>query len=165
MIPPDGQVLPDAQVLKASRLSVLPLAGLAVLLSLALGCTDSERTAPPPTSASSAFSPAQFPDLPLPRGYVFSPDKDQLAVALAGGTVRRFDVTMEQRESAEPQSFASLLGEMQRDLTAAGWVAAPGHNDLREWVKGQDRLVLETGRTGARTTIRLRLLPAPIAGP
>lgn len=137
---------------------------LAVLLVLS-GCGDDERTVVPPPSASAAFTPEQFPDIPLPRGYVFSPEQDQLAVSLAGGTVRRFEVTMEQRENAEPQAADSLLREMQRDLTALGWLLAPNREDLLEWWKGQERLVLETGRTGGRTTIRLRLRPAPIAGP
>jgi hypothetical protein len=88
-----------------------------------------------------------------------------LAVNLAGGTVRRFDVSMEQRENADPQPIDGLLGEMQRDLSALGWLVAPNRKDLLEWWKGQERLVLETGRTGGRTTIRLRLRPAPLVGP
>lgn len=140
------------------------IVSLAVLAML-IGCGEPERIAPPPQQAMGAFSPEQFADIPLPRGYVFSPDQDQLAVTLAGGTVRRFDVAMEQRESAEPQTVTSLLGEMQRDLTASGWLLAPNRTDLLEWWKGQERLVLETGRTGGRTTIRLRLRPAPIVGP
>lgn len=140
------------------------VASLAVLLALS-ACGDDERVAVPPPSASAAFTPEQFTDIPLPRGYVFSPEQDQLAVSLAGGTVRRFEVALEQRENAEPQAAESLLREMQRDLTAAGWSQAPNREDLLEWRKGQERLVLETGRTGGRTTIRLRLRPAPLAGP
>lgn len=109
--------------------------------------------------------PEQFSDIPLPRGYVFSPDVDQLAVALAGGTVRRFDVSLQQRENAEFQAPNQLLLEMERDLTSLGWVAEKGRSDGLSWEKGKERLVLETGRTGGRTTIRLRLRPAPLAGP
>lgn len=137
---------------------------LAVVVML-VGCGEAERTTPPPQQSMGAFSPEQFSDIPLPRGYVFSPDQDQLAVTLAGGTVRRFEVAMEQRESAEPQLAINLLNEMQRDLTALGWLLAPNRTDLMEWWKGQERLVLETGRTGTRTTIRLRLRPAPLVGP
>lgn len=136
----------------------------AALVVLVTGCTDDTRTtapAPPP----GAFSPEQFSDIPLPRGYVFSPGQDQLAVTLAGGAVRRFEVTMEQRENAEPQTSASLLGEMERDLTTRGWTPAPMSSDKLEWQKDQERLVLETGRTGGRSTIRLRLRPAPLVGP
>jgi hypothetical protein len=138
--------------------------GLAMLFTL-VGCGEAERATTPPPSTSTAFSPEQFADIPLPRGYVFSPEKDQLAVTLAGGAVRRFEVSLEQREGAEPQSFDNLLREMQRELSAAGWLVAPNRDDLREWWKGQERLVLETGRTGARTTIRLRLRPPPLVGP
>jgi hypothetical protein len=142
------------------RQTIISMAVLAVLV----GCSEPERTNAPPLSIG-AFSPEQFADIPMPRGYVFSPDKDQLAVNLAGGAVRRFEVTMEQREAAEPQSVASLLSEMQRDLTTLGWSVAPERKDLLEWTKGQERLVLETGRTGGRTTIRLRLRPPPLVGP
>lgn len=135
-----------------------------VVLGLLCGCGEDERTAPPPPSAG-AFSPDQFGDIPIPRGYVFSPTKDQLAVSLAGGTVRRFDVFLEQRENAEPQASASLLSEMQRDLSSHGWIPdATGATPL-EWTKGKERLVLETGRTGGRTSIRIRLRPPPLAAP
>jgi hypothetical protein len=137
---------------------------LVVIALLVVGCDETKRSAPPPQTAG-AFSPEQFADIPIPRGYVFSPGHDQLAVTLAGGSVRRFDVVLEQRETAEPQPVAALLGEMERDLTAQGWVQAADHRDLLEWTKGQERLVLETGRTGGRTSIRLRLRPPPVAGP
>ncbi len=140
---------------------VMAMAALLVMPA----CSDSERAAAPPPAAASSFSPEQFPDIPIPRGYVFSPDQDQLAVSLAGGTVRRFEVTLEQRQTAEPQPADSLLREMQRELTALGWLLAPNREDLLEWWKGQERLVLETGRTGGRTTIRLRLRPASLVGP
>lgn len=139
------------------------LAVVALLLIL-VGCGDEGRTTAPPPGPT-AVVPEQFSDIPLPRGYVFSPEVDQLAVALAGGTVRRFDVTLQQRENAEPQVASKLLLEMERDLTALGWVAEKGKSDGLTWVKGTERLVLETGRTGGRTTIRLRLRPAPLAGP
>ncbi len=138
--------------------------GVGVIAVLLLGCDDETRTTAPPT-AHVAFSPEKFADIPLPRGYVFSSGQDQLAVTLAGGAVRRFEVTMEQRETSEPQPPAQLLGEMERDLIARGWKQAPNRNDGIEWHKGQERLVLETGRTAGRTTIRLRLRPAPVAGP
>lgn len=138
--------------------------GLLAVLGLLAGCGDEARTTAPP-AAHAAFSPEQFADIPLPRGYVFSPGQDQLAVTLAGGAVRRFEVTMEQRETAEPQPVAQLLGEMERDLSARGWKQSSERTDGLEWHKGQERLVLETGRTAGRTTIRLRLRPATVAGP
>jgi hypothetical protein len=148
--------------MSARRLSLV-LAG-AALVALFSGCEDDTRTtAPPPPQG--AFTPEQFADIPLPRGYVFSPGQDRLAVTLAGGAVRRFEVWMEQRETAEPQSTASLLAEMERDLMAKGWTPAPMSSDKLEWQKDKERLVLETGRTGGRSTIRLRLRPAPLVGP
>jgi hypothetical protein len=142
----------------------LPSAVVAALLLVLSGCEDEARTTAPPASRN-AFSPEQFGDIPLPRGYVFSPGQDQLAVTLAGGAVRRFEVTMEQRENAEPQATAQLLSEMDRDLSNTGWKQPDGRNDRLEWHKGQERLVLETGRTAGRTTIRLRLRPASLVGP
>jgi hypothetical protein len=134
------------------------------LVVLWSGCEDDARTTAP-TPPQGAFYPEQFSDIPLPRGYVFSPGQDQLAVTIAGGAVRRFEVSMEQRETAEPQSAASLLSEMERDLTARGWIPAPMSSDKLDWQKDKERLVLETGRTGGRSTIRLRLRPAPLVGP
>lgn len=136
----------------------------AALVVLGSGCEDDTRTTAP-LPPQGAFSPEQFSDIPLPRGYVFSPGQDQLAVTLAGGAVRRFEVRMEQRETAEPQSSASLLSEMERDLTTRGWTPDPMSGEKLEWQKGKERLVLETGRTGGRSTIRLRLRPAPLVGP
>ena len=130
-----------------------------------MSCSEEPRAASPAAASHAAFSPEQFSDIPLPRGYVFSPGQDQLAVTLAGGTVRRFEVVMEQRESAKQQSTVELLDEMERELTSRGWVAAPNHSDKLQWHKGQERLVLETGRTDGRTTIRLRLRSAILAGP
>ena len=133
-------------------------------LFLLVSCNDEPRT-PVSATAPAAFTSEQFSDIPLPRGYVFSPGQDQLAVTVAGGTVRRFEVAMEQRESAKSQSPAELLCEMERDLTIHGWVPDTDRSDKLQWHKGQERLVLETGRTDGHTTIRLRLRPANLAGP
>jgi hypothetical protein len=135
--------------------------GVVVLL---IGCSDDTRTTAP-VPGPAAVVPEQFSDIPLPRGYVFSSEADQLAVALAGGTVRRFDISLQQRETADLQPPNQLLLEMERDLTSLGWVAEKGTSDRLTWEKGRERLVLETGRTGGRTIIRLRLRPAPLAGP
>ena len=135
-----------------------------VTLLLLVSCNEEPRT-PISATAPAAFTPEQFSDIPLPRGYVFSPGQDQLAVTVAGGTVRRFEVAMEQRESAKSQSPAELLSQMERDLTIHGWVPASDRSDKLQWHKGQERLVLETGRTNGRTTIRLRLRSAIPTGP
>jgi hypothetical protein len=135
-----------------------------IAVFLLMSCSEEPR-AIPPAAGPTAFSPEQFSDIPLPRGYAFSPGEDQLTVTLAGGTVRRFEVVMEQRESAKQQSAVELLDEMERDLTSRGWITAPNHSDKLQWHKGQERLVLETGRTNGRTTIRLRLRSAILTGP
>ena len=136
----------------------------AVAIFTLTSCSEETR-ANPPAASPAAFSPEQFSDIPLPRGYAFSPGHDQLAVTLAGGTVRRFEVFMEQRESAKTQLTAELLDQMGHELSARGWAAAPNRSDKLQWHKGQEQLVLETGRTDGRTTIRLRLRPAILTSP
>jgi hypothetical protein len=138
---------------------------LAATLLVLAGCFgDEPRTIAQPPAAT-AFAPEQFNDIPLPRGYMFSPGRDQLAVSLAGGTVRRFEVVMEQRENAAPQPPADLLHEMGRDLRSHGWQAEQGPAGNQHWRKGQERLLLETGRSGGRTTIRIRLRPDQAISP
>ena len=137
----------------------LPRWGMVVALALLAGCGAPEaRLAPPPPSA--AFFPSQFPDIPLPLGYVPSPDHDQLALALAGGTVRRFEVVLEQRETAAPQAVGELLERCRRDLSEQGWQLLAADPAAQRWIKGREVLSLEAGRTGARTTISFRLRPA-----
>lgn len=141
--------------------AALPLA-LALLLA---GCWDDPPREAPRAPHPVAFFPEKFPDIPLPGGYMMSPSADQLAVALAGDTVRRFEVSLERRPSAPPQSAGELLAQVKRDLGDRGWQLQSEDAAAQRWRKGGEELVVETGRTGSRTTIRYRLRPAQTPAP
>jgi len=142
-----------------------PVAAILVMVVLLAGCFGDEprSTAAAPTPA--VFVPEQFTDIPLPKSYMFAVGEDQLAVSFANGAVRRFEVALEQRESASPQSPEELLQEMERNLLRRGWIQDSNSGLNQQWHKGQEHLLLETGRSGGRTNIRLRLRPIQAVGP
>jgi hypothetical protein len=132
-------------------------------LALLAGCGDPEAVRVTAPARPAGFEPERFPDIALPRaGYMYALNEDQLAMTVANGTIRRFEVTLEQRENQPPQEPAELLGQVGRDLAARGWAKADDHG-LR-WRKGGEELALETGRTDGRTSIRYRLRPQVSAG-
>ena len=132
-------------------------------LALLAGCSDPEAVRVTAPARPAGFEPERFPDIALPRaGYMFSLGEDQLAVAIANGSIRRFEVSLEQRENQPPQDPAELLGQVGRDLAVRGWVK--GDDRGLRWRKGSEELALETGRTDGRTSIRYRLRPQVSAG-
>jgi hypothetical protein len=138
---------------------------LTTTLLLLTGCNDPpvrDQTRP---SRPAAFLPEQFPDIPLPPGYMLSPDSDQLAVSLAGGSVRRFEVSLERRPNSTAQTATALLAFVKRDLGDHGWQLTDANEASQHWHKGNEDLLVETGRTDSRTTIRYRLRPAATSTP
>ncbi len=143
------------------------LAG-ALVASAALtlgGCNDPPPREPPHPPRPNAFLPEQFPDIPLPPGYMLMPGEDQLAVSIAGGAVRRFEVALERRSNTTDQPVAVLLGFVKRDLELRGWQLVSIDPGSQRWHKGSEELLVETGRADSRTTIRYRLRPAAQPGP
>jgi hypothetical protein len=108
-----------------------------------------------------AYHPEHFPDIPLfpVAGYVLPPGEDQLAIAFAGGSVRRFEVTMAQKVGAKPDPPEAVLARYATELPPLGWTPA-GEG---RWRKGGEELVIEAGRSGGLTSIRFHLQPAPAA--
>jgi hypothetical protein len=109
---------------------------------------------PPP-----AYAPAAFPDIPLPLGFAPDPSAPQVAMALGDGSLRRFDATLVAR-GAGPDP-AVVAAEIRRGLLAFGWQETTDG----VFAKGGERLVTETGRENGTATVRIRLVPAPVAGP
>lgn len=139
------------------------LCASAIFALLLTGCSDPEAVRVTAPARPAGFEPERFPDIALPRaGYMYSLGEDQLAVAIANGSIRRFEVALVQRENQPPQDPAELLSQIGHDLAARGWVKADDHG-LR-WRKGSEELALETGRTDGRTSIRYRLRPQVSAG-
>lgn len=135
-----------------------PLLALALLAGALGGCTPQRSSAHPAERYHpAAFHPEDFPDIPLLplTGYEFDPNAEQLAVSLAGGTVRRFEVTMVRRPNATPDLPEAVLNRFAQDLRPWGWVREePGR-----WHKGQERLFIQAGRSERITTVRIHLRP------
>lgn len=145
--------------------SRIALASVLTTTLLLTGCNDPPVRDPGHPSRPATFLPEQFPDIPLPPGYMLSPDSDQLAVSLAGGSVRRFEVSLERRPNTSPQTPAALLGYVKRDLMDHDWTLTGSDEASQHWHKGNEDLLVETGRTDSRTTIRYRMRPAVTSTP
>jgi hypothetical protein len=134
---------------------------LAATLVLTLGCGG-----PPPRQSTAASRPASFypelfPDIPLLPGYVLDENEPPLAVAVAGGTVRRFEVALHLRTGARVRSGEQPFDWYGRVLPKLGWTPIATAGNRQEWRKSAERLSLETGRRDGNPTIRFRLRPIP----
>ncbi|MDA3961590.1 MAG: hypothetical protein PF961_12425 [Planctomycetota bacterium] len=131
-----------------------------VLMAAACSSGNEVRKTPPPA----AFNPEQFPDLPMPQGFIPKPGGDHLAVNMGGGAIRRYHVVLTQVDENTKLQGDELEIWYQRRLAARGWeLSLDQWPSRQEWVKagasGTERLVLETGRADRRTIIRLVLTP------
>jgi len=133
--------------------------GQAVCVLALAGCHTSPSGPPREHYRPPAYHPEDFPDIPLDRltGYELDPNvADPLAISLAGGTVRRFELGMIRRPTAKDQDPAVVLGIFASELPAFGWLQdAPGR-----WHKGGEVLVIDAGRSRGLTTVRFHLRPA-----
>jgi hypothetical protein len=141
-----------------------PLAVLvAVAVALLTGCDRSPALiAPRPTG----YHPDRFPDIRLPAGYVLRADQDQLAVTYAGGSLRRFDVSLVAKPDNTKATPDEAMAWFDRVLPSAGWKpAGQAAERERHWRKptptGEtEELVVETGRYATRAVVHVRLEPA-----
>jgi hypothetical protein len=119
------------------------------------GCGGPERPPRSPLVQPPAFAPEQFPDIPLPLGFIPDPTADQIALVLGDGSLRRLDISLVHRAGGpDPVVIAD---EMRRGLTAYGWVRqADG-----AYAKAGERLTVEAGRSDGAATVRVRLQPPP----
>src|SRR4051812_17483424 len=134
--------------------ALIPLA-IAIVLA---ACGGSRPAEAPTRYRPAAYHPEQFPDIPLfpVAGYELDQNEDQLAVAFAGGSVRRFEVAMIARPGSRDDPPEAVLARYDSELAALGWVRnAPGR-----WSKGEEQLIIEAGRSGGLTTVRFHLRPA-----
>jgi hypothetical protein len=146
------------------------LAGLLLVLALALvSCGQSKDGSKARVYRPPAFHPELFPDIKLPPAFVLEPGRDQLAVVYAGGNIRRFEVSMIQKEGSKDQRPAGVLDLYKTWLPEAGWQAVSSASHEQRWRKVDaagrgDELVVRSGRTGSRTTIQFHLRPVGIHG-
>ena len=152
---------PPRRAAGASTSSVSSVAKASIALLIMVGCARSHQSPQTQLYHPPAYHPEQFPDIPMfpLGGYVLTPEEDQLAIAFAGGTVRRFEVSMRQRDGAKDDPPSAVLERYDSEMPPLGWTRlAPGH-----WRKGTEELVIEAGRSGGLTSIRFHLLPCDAA--
>jgi hypothetical protein len=132
---------------------------LILAIGFLTGCNETRQPEAPTRYRPAAFHPEQFPDIPLfpIAGYEFEPGEDQLAVAFAGGTVRRFEVSMIQRAAGRDDPPEAVLARYDSELPPWGWI----RTGTGQWRKGTEALVIEAGRSGGLTTVRFHLRPLP----
>jgi hypothetical protein len=131
----------------------------------AAGCGDT-----PPTASQlyhpSAFHPEDFPDIPLVAvsGYMLAPGVDQLAVSYAGGTVRRFEVTMQTRPGVKDEDPVEVLTRYDTDLPRTGWTRIGALED-GVWRKDAEELRIEVTDSDDTTTVAFHLRPCTPSAP
>jgi hypothetical protein len=143
----------------------------AVVLAAAVlaGCS-SDRANEPGAPRPAAFQSEHFPDVPLWLMSSYQLDAEAgvpLAVAVAGGAVRRLDVSYASPAEADGEATLQVLDRFAGALPELGWVAGPRSGDRsgreQRWIRGDEALVVVAGKDGRRTTVRLLLGSAAAA--
>jgi hypothetical protein len=114
------------------------------------------------------FQPERFEDLPLWSlgSYKMVEGKPQLAIASAGGAVRRLDLSYRSPGQDRGETPANVLVRLGVELATSGWdersrtTGKDGRVEGR-WIKGDEELLVAAGRDGDATTVRLLIGPAP----
>jgi hypothetical protein len=142
----------------------------AVALAAALGgCADAKRPAAP--APPRAYHPERFPDIPLPPGFMLAPGHDQLAVAMAGGMVRRFEVWMvEKPGGTQATRPGEVLAWYDQRLPGLGWrpaLATVGERRFRRLLDAApgEELTILASASMSGTTVEFHLAPIPAAAP
>ncbi len=147
----------------------LSAAGLAVVAGLALVVVSCKTDARDSASDDGtvvrkpvAYHPESFPDIPFERlvGYRLTADDRQLAVAVAGGALRRLSLVFITRPGDEPKEPKDELDRIAGGLGGLGWrqVASTVVNENR-WIKGDETLVVAASLDDGATTISFHLIP------
>lgn len=141
-------------------------AAAAVLMALGLaGCGSEPEVRLGLHSTARGYHPEQFPDIPLPPGFVLESNRDQLAVSVGGGLLRRFDVGMVEKPNSKPQTPSEILTWYEQRLPSLGWIPDPSTGQQRTFHRNHSAEVgevlrLSADKSGIATRIRLRLEPA-----
>lgn len=147
------------------RPSSILLLGAILLLGLA-GCgTPTERSTAPQVPTR-GYHPERFPDIPFPPQFALDPERDQLAMSVGGGLVRRFQVALLARAGGQADSPRDVLEWYDRMLPGLGWT--PETSSARERERRftrqrspdiAERLVVASGVRNGVTALDLRLEP------
>lgn len=108
-----------------------------------------------------AYRPDQFPDIPFERlvGYRLTAEDQQIAVAYAGGTLRRLSLVFITKEGDEAKVPQQELDRIVGGLTGVGWrkTAADVGTGEAVFAKGHEVLTVTASPAGSATTIAFRL--------
>lgn len=108
-----------------------------------------------------AYRPDQFPDIPFERlvGYRLTAQDQQIAVAYAGGTLRRLSLVFITKEGDEAKVPQQELDRIVGGLAGFGWKKTAADVDAGEAVfaKGDELLTVVASPAGSATTIAFRL--------
>jgi len=146
------------------RLRGVTAAATLTAMVMFTGCGQPTRAASN-SAVPRAYHPERFPDIPLPPGYMLAPGHDQLAVAMAGGVVRRFDVWMIAKpKQAGILRAGELLAWYDERLPGLGWtpIAAESgaHRFRRLWPEGVgEELTIAAAGSLAGPTVEFHLAP------
>lgn len=123
------------------------------VLAVPTGCGKAKRDPMANGRPVQGYHPERFPDIPLPPGYALDADKNQLAVAIADGLVRRYEVFLTQRRDAKSRTGGDLLAWYDQVLISTGWTPVAADERTRTFTKQRSEhvkeqlLVRASGRT------------------
>jgi len=151
------------------------LVAFVLVTMILVACESSREGGGSPVDSSvaarrpAAYHPDQFPDIPFERlvGYRLTAEEQQIAIATAGGALRRLSVIFITKAGDEPRPPVAESDRIAGGLAGLGWTlraldptiknTADDHRDF--FVKGDETLVVRTFADGNATTIAFRLEP------
>lgn len=139
------------------RLGAAALAALGLLLLG--GCLDS-RGDPPPSVRVLGLRWDQFPDIPFPPGWKPIPGEERVAMAIAGGSVRRLRLALQAPPArTDLQPDQAIRREVAAILPEYGWVRDGGRDDapVQRWRKGDEVLTVRAEREDGLAVLRYSL--------
>lgn len=121
------------------------------------------------TRRPAAYHPEQFPDIPFERlvGYRLTSEDQQIAIATAGGSLRRLSVIFISKAGDEPRAPVAESDRIAGGLAGLGWslrAVDPGHENTAldhrdDFIKGDEMLTVRTRADGNATSIAFHLEP------
>ena len=112
------------------------------------------------TKRPAAYRPDLFPDIPFERliGYRLTAEDPQVAVAYAGGALRRLSLSFITRDGDEGKPPRVELDRIVGGLSTLGWrQLASDSKEIERFSKGDEILEVGASTAGSATIISLRL--------
>jgi hypothetical protein len=111
--------------------------------------------------APAAYHPEQFPDIPFERlvGYRLTAEDSQVAVAYAGGALRRLNLVFITKPGDDARPPQEERDRIIGGLNEHGWRLSASEGDEIRFTKGDELLVVSASTEGSATIIAVRLEP------